>query len=90
MVPVVLVHQRYISCGGLCSHTIHHNHVRYFGKGRQTVSFEYQPVELLEVVLPPAKLAGSNKGSAMQFWRGELQRVLEYVLGAAGASWLLA
>jgi len=62
----------------LCCHRIHHNHVRYFGKGCQTVSFEHQEIELLEVALPPARIHGARQGSALQFWQEELRRVHEY------------
>lgn len=35
-----------------CQHSLHHDHVRYFGQGEQLVCFDYEPITLLELSMP--------------------------------------
>lgn len=41
---------------GVCNHDIYRDHIRYFGFHDMAVRFQYDPVGLLEVVAPKAKL----------------------------------
>ncbi|RUP44557.1 hypothetical protein BC936DRAFT_149297, partial [Jimgerdemannia flammicorona] len=46
-----------ISREGLCHHDIHRDHVRYFGLKNLAIRFDHEPIELLEVIVPPMRLA---------------------------------
>ncbi|KAJ9068984.1 Mitochondrial distribution and morphology protein 12 [Entomophthora muscae] len=46
-----------LSCrAGLCPHDIHRDHVRYFGLNDLAARFEYEPIDIMEVRVPPTKL----------------------------------
>ncbi|KAJ3046413.1 1-phosphatidylinositol-3-phosphate 5-kinase [Rhizophlyctis rosea] len=42
--------------GSLCPHGLHQAYARYFGLKNLAVRFEYDPIDLLEVSVPPMKL----------------------------------
>jgi len=47
----------YMSCrANSCPHNIVKNHIRCFGYHNKVIKFEYNPIELFEVSLPPMKL----------------------------------
>ncbi|KAF7727960.1 1-phosphatidylinositol-3-phosphate 5-kinase [Apophysomyces ossiformis] len=53
----ILFYQTGIHCrADICPHDITRHHVRHFGYMDYVVQFEYEPIELLEVVVPPMKL----------------------------------
>ncbi|CAO3691478.1 unnamed protein product [Umbelopsis ramanniana] len=39
-----------------CPHDLYRDHVRYFGLNNYAVRFQYEPIELLEVFVPPMRL----------------------------------
>ncbi|KAI0241530.1 Mitochondrial distribution and morphology protein 12 [Massospora cicadina] len=46
-----------LSCrAGLCPHDIHRDHIRYFGLNHLAARFEYEPIDIMEVRVPPTKL----------------------------------
>lgn len=46
-----------ISCrADICPHNIHRDHIRYFGLKNLAMRFEYEAIQLLEVVAPPIKV----------------------------------
>ncbi|KAJ3029837.1 1-phosphatidylinositol-3-phosphate 5-kinase [Rhizophlyctis rosea] len=42
--------------GPLCSHNVHIDYIRFFGLKNLAVRFEYDPIDLLEVTVPPMRL----------------------------------
>ncbi|KAI8371874.1 hypothetical protein BD560DRAFT_395677 [Blakeslea trispora] len=53
----VFFYQTGVQCrADICPHDITRNHVRYFGYMDLTVRFQYEPINLLEVAVPPTRL----------------------------------
>ncbi|KAG2206732.1 hypothetical protein INT47_003674, partial [Mucor saturninus] len=53
----IFFYQQGVYCrADICPHDMARNHVRYFGYMNLTVRFQYDPIELLEVIVPPMKL----------------------------------
>jgi hypothetical protein len=41
---------------GSCSHSVHRDHIRYFSRGCLVAQFAYEPIDLLQVTIPPLRL----------------------------------
>ncbi|CEI86898.1 hypothetical protein RMCBS344292_01322 [Rhizopus microsporus] len=58
----IFLYQEGVHCrADICPHDMARNHVRYFGYMDMTVRFQYDPIELLEVSVPPMKLYIKSK-----------------------------
>ncbi|CEG72455.1 Putative 1-phosphatidylinositol-3-phosphate 5-kinase [Rhizopus microsporus] len=58
----IFLYQEGVHCrADICPHDMAKNHVRYFGYMDMTVRFQYDPIELLEVSVPPMKLYIKSK-----------------------------
>ena len=58
-----------------CSHLLHRDHVRYFGFRQLTVHFEYDEIDLLEIVVPSRKLLRSHWEKELVLWRDDIVRL---------------
>eukprot|EP00051_Salpingoeca_urceolata_P003337 m.57058 g.57058 ORF g.57058 m.57058 type:complete len:1849 (+) comp12693_c0_seq1:1027-6573(+) len=65
----------YIDRGLLCPHSVHHNHVTYFGQGTLTVYFDYDPIDLLEIVIPSTRLQPSRPASLITSCRRQVDNM---------------
>ncbi|KAF3936620.1 hypothetical protein ABW19_dt0210020 [Dactylella cylindrospora] len=72
-----------------CPHDLHRDHIRYFGMDDHAVTFEYDPIDLMEVVVPRPKVTWkpeldlkmkndiylSMHGRINQYWNSVVQRL---------------
>ena len=51
-----------------CTHSVHKDHIRYFNQGEDIVYFDYEPIEVSEVVVPGISLEMKELSSATDEW----------------------
>eukprot|EP01135_Chromosphaera_perkinsii_P001317 Nk52_evm44s164 gene=Nk52_evmTU44s164 len=67
----------YVCRNETCSHLLHRDHVRYFGFQQLTVHFEYDEIDLLEIVVPSRHLKRTDWTMEMDIWRKGISSVKE-------------
>ena len=51
-----------------CTHSVHKDHIRYFNQGEDIVYFDYEAIEVSEVVVPSISLEVKELSSATDEW----------------------